>query len=204
MIDRSFKTLFVLALTACGAARAARADSDGYYCVGPNYIAYELQLAQHEHNHSLHVFRLNDSTGISARTTIVLPRFQVHGMRCEPDAIKLLGWDSLYTVSIAGPRPTVAVTVAPWVSTSRQRLPGFDDANLGAWSKPVRAYRSDTIPVQINATRYRFVLAIDVKPHPTSKCEFLVVTRLVQLDSNARAVQSVVLFDGDAPRECGN
>ena len=203
MVDRSLRLLFCVGLAVCGSTRAARADSDGSYCTGPNYIAYELSWSLRDTTHFLYVLSLSDSGGIGARTTIRLPQFQVHGMRCEAGSVALLGWDSLYTVTVGGAHPTIVATAAPWAGQgpTRQPLAAYGASNLGALSEAVRSWRSDTVRLPIRATRNQFVLAIDVTPHPT-RCVFAVVTRLVQVD-RARAVRSVVLFDGEAPRECG-
>jgi hypothetical protein len=76
------------------------------------------------------------------------------------------------TVTIDGPHLTLAAAVAPWAGqgTVRQPLPAYPSPNLGAWSEPVRAWRSDTIRLAINATRNQFVLAVAVKGDAPREC----------------------------------
>src|SRR5213596_1863955 len=80
-------------------AAPAQADDDGSFCVGSDYIAYELSLSvpPGKREHALYVVSLTDSAGIGRPSRIRLPSFQVHGMRCNRTSVELLGWDSLYT-----------------------------------------------------------------------------------------------------------
>ena len=196
----------ILALVTLGFARVARADSDGYYCIGPRYLAYELALSHPRQAHVLYVVQLGGSHGIGQRATLELPLFQVHGMRCRSDAVELLGWDSLYTVRLGdSPQLSLAATVAPWAGrgTSRQPLADYPSANLGAWSEAARVGQPDSIPLAIQSSSHRFVLYFDVRPHPTQACRYKLSTRLVALDQSGRAVRSLTLFDGIGTMECG-
>src|SRR6266511_1227875 len=117
-------------------ARPAHADSDGYYCIGPNYLAYQLSLGPKSAGHFLYVVSLPDSAPVGPPTKVQLPRFQVHGMRCSASSVQLLGWDSLYTVNLNGPRPSVVTPVAPWTKrgTSRHLPPTMHNSISGVES----------------------------------------------------------------------
>ena len=194
----------VVVLASIGAARPAHADSDGYYCIGPNYLAYQLSLGPKSPGHFLYVVSLRDSASLGPPTKVQLPRFQVHGMRCGASSVQLLGWDSLYTVNLNGSRPSVVTQVAPWTKrgTSRQPPSGYAQLNLGGWNPAAKAGRPDTIPLGVQSTASRFLLAIDVRAteHP---CVYKVVTRVLRLDAASHVVATVKLFDGEALRECG-
>src|SRR6266550_4753478 len=156
---------FVLALAFLSTARSVQADRDGYYCTGPSYIAFELSPRHPTPTHVLYVVSLRDSGGIAPPTTLELPRFQVHGMRCGASSVQLLGWDSLYTVNLNGPRPSVVTQVAPWTKrgTSRHPPPDYAQLNLGGWSPAGMAGRPDTIALGVQSTASRFLLAFDVR-----------------------------------------
>jgi len=196
----TFKSAAVLGLVLAGAARSAQADSDGYYCTGPNYIAYEFAAPVH----ALYIVVLRDSLGLDRPTRVPLPDFQVHGMRCSAGSVELLGWDSLYTATLTGAKTSLVARIAPWAhqGTSRQALQEYGALNLGGWSTAVRVGRADTIPLAIASRRYTFALAIDVQPLPR-ECAYKVVTRLVQRDSSSRPVATLTLFDGKGTMECG-
>ena len=193
----------VMVLTFVG-ARPAHADSDGYYCIGPNYLAYQLSLGPKSAGHFLYVVSLPDSAPVGPPTKVHLPRFQVHGMSCGASSVQLLGWDSLYTVNLTGPRPSVVTQVAPWTKrgTSRHPPPDYAQLNLGGWSPAGRAGRPDTIALGVQSTASRFLLAFDVRS-TEQPCAYKLVTRLLQLDAASHLVATLKLFDGEALRECG-
>ncbi len=193
----------VMVLTFVG-ARPAHADSDGYYCIGPNYLAYQLSLGPKSPGHFLYVVSLPDSASLRPPTKVQLPRFQVHGMRCSASSVQLLGWDSLYTVKLNSSRPSVVTQVAPWTKqgTSRQPPPDYAQLNLGGWNPAAKAGRPDTIALRVQSTASRFLLVIDVRA-TEQPCAYKVVTRLLQLDAASHVVATLKLFDGDALRECG-
>lgn len=195
----------VAMLASLGAATSAHADSDGYYCVGPNYLAYQLSLRPETTGHFLYVVSLKDSAAIGQPSKIPLPQVQVHGMRCNAASVQVLGWDSLYTVNLSGPKPTVVAEVAPWAQpgASRQQPAGYAQLNLGAWSRAAKDGRTETVAVSVQSTSYRFFLSIDVRATPGT-CRSRVVTNLVQVDGTSRVVATLKLFDGEAARECGN
>ena len=181
------------------------ADSDGYYCAGPNYLAYEMSFSRFTSAHYLFVIRLGDSVGIGASDSLLLPEFQVHGMQCGPGSLQLLGWDSLYTVDLVESHLSLTAARAPWASqgSSRQPLTAYPGMNLGAWSMAAQSGRADTVLLAIHAAVHRFVLAITVQPDPTNDCRQRILTRVVELDQLARTVDARVLFDGHGSKECG-
>jgi hypothetical protein len=69
----------------------AHADSDGYYCIGPGFVAYELSSSGAASGHWLHIVRVSASKGIVRLPPIALPEFQVHGMTCRENAVDLDG-----------------------------------------------------------------------------------------------------------------
>jgi hypothetical protein len=106
---------------------AARADSDGYYCSGPGFIAWETRVSSATAEHVLHVVRFSHATGIAATERIVLPEFQVHGMSCDPVTVRVLGWDRRYTVDLRVPGRAVVTSLAEAFDQAQAAPPG----NLG-------------------------------------------------------------------------
>jgi hypothetical protein len=107
------KVLAVLLISPFVHAAPAWADSDGYYCVGPGYIAYETRFSAPPSQHLLHVIRFSSRQGISRIAPVVLEDFQVHAMNCGDGAS----------------RPTITSETAPVPA------PGSESANLGHWSR---------------------------------------------------------------------
>ncbi|MGH2610763.1 MAG: hypothetical protein ACRDHF_16910 [Tepidiformaceae bacterium] len=55
----------VLGFMAVGGPKSAQADSDGYYCIGPDYIAYELWMQEPGATHHLYVLSLVGSARVT-------------------------------------------------------------------------------------------------------------------------------------------
>jgi hypothetical protein len=86
----------------------ARADSEGYYCTGPGFVAWETRFRSSPAEHVLHLVRFSHATGIAAAERVVLPDFQVHGMSCSAGMVRLVGWDSHFSVDVSVPgRPVI-------------------------------------------------------------------------------------------------
>jgi len=197
-------------------AAPAQADDDGSFCIGPNYIAYELSVsvAPGQREHALYVVSLTDSGGISRPSTIGLPRFQVHGLRCTRTPVELLGWDSLYTVPVgrtgaappAPPAPPAPVAqAAPWANQADRRLPqGFTSAGFWVWTPALRAGRPDTLRLPVEAAARRFLLVREVTANPQNRCLYNLRGQVVAFDTSARPPDSLVLVDRERHRECGN
>jgi hypothetical protein len=78
----------------------AHADSDGYYCIGPGFVAYEMSFSGAASGHWLHIVRVSASKGIVRLPPIALPEFQVHGMTCRENAVDLDGWTTRHSVAL--------------------------------------------------------------------------------------------------------
>lgn len=113
----------------------ARADSDGYYCVGPGYIAYQLRaaLTSGTSGHTLRIVRYG-ADGIRLAGEVTLEDFQPHRMICGESEVRIGGFSSRpveYVVDVSsdsGPRITHVVS-NPQMAGQRTAL-----KNLGAWA----------------------------------------------------------------------
>lgn len=194
-------TVTLLALTSLGLADRAQADSDGYYCVGPNYLAYEFSLSLPSGEHRLYVVPLGGSE-IGQPAVIPLPQFQVHGMRCRPQDVQLLGWDSLYTVSLTPATQPALQGSASWYPAGTVP-PDFTPGNLGALSNAVRVGAADTVRLALASQAETYLLAVEVHLDPKNECRYHVTTKVLYLGSRSHPKQSRTIFEGTAPRECG-
>lgn len=118
---------------------AARADSDGYYCVGGSYLAYELR---DDGQHALIILRGGPGQAIQERT-IALPDFQVHAMRCGNGTVDLAGWDAVYTAALTSNSPGVSRTP---LSHSGD-IPAWPITNLAQWNAKARSSGSETVEI---------------------------------------------------------
>ena len=131
MIANTTLRTALLLSTALAVALAARADSDGYYCAGGSYLAYELRVSQPQldDQHVLMILRAGPGPSIQERT-IVLPDFQVHAMRCGDSTVDLAGWDAVYTADLTSNSLGVSRTPLPRPGD----FPAWPNANLAQWN----------------------------------------------------------------------
>src|SRR5919199_931436 len=119
-------------------AAPAWADSDGYYCIGPDYIAYQFGFAPPPvAQHRLYIIGLG-AAGIGEPAIFELPQFQVHGLLCNERTVQLASSDAIYTVQLDSARRPVRYEMTPWADR-RHTPPQFvgHAQNLGGWSNPV-------------------------------------------------------------------
>lgn len=125
------RKITVVALLFLGLSAVAAADSDGYFCVGRGYLAYETDSSAASDAHQLHVVQYSATDGIVHLPPITLEDFQVHGMNCHPTEIEVQGWKTIYSVDITDPtEPTVSSR--PGSLADERPLPG---QNLGHWAR---------------------------------------------------------------------
>jgi len=98
MLNLNRAAALALAATAFTTSQA-RSDSDGYFCVGEGYIAYEMAYSIPTDGHQLSILT-PASDKIAAQRDISLPKFQVHGMVCEEDAIILRDFSGIFIVDL--------------------------------------------------------------------------------------------------------
>jgi hypothetical protein len=125
------KCAVVFAAMALCTPALANADSDGYFCIGRGYLAYELRPSPPQVAHQLHIVRFGSANGIVPAASVPLDDFQVHGMTCRPGVVELVGWSQTYRVDISDPdRPETAARAVAF--DSGQARPAV---NLGHWAK---------------------------------------------------------------------
>jgi hypothetical protein len=189
------------------APSAALADSDGYFCVGPGYLAYQFGMSGPPvAPHRLFVVRLN-SDGIASDTmSFELPQFQVHGMLCGATDIRVAAYDAIYTVSLdRSQKPTGFVKVA----IPRGQMPIEllrAQRNLGSlgylfdykdWGRKVRRSLAQ------EPSGHEFVLEFVPDPVKPGQCSTEVTTSILEIDANNHVLTARRLFRGLAHRACG-
>jgi hypothetical protein len=168
------------------------ADSDGYYCVGPGFIAYQFSgVSVATNGHVLTVVRVGEEPGIGEARTVTLPGFQVHGMKCNHDSVELRAWDAVHVVDLSDPgRPRVG----PVASIPRETLlQGFRSENLGDWSRPA------VVPIDAADSEHGYELVIRKQEEEIEPAGILhrTTAELIRKDHDGRAVDRRVLYEGE-------
>jgi len=180
------RTLAVLAALVVLRPAAAVADSDGYYCAGPGYLAYEMRFSQGS-GHRLYVVRFSRAEGIRPPMEVPLDDFQVQRMTCGADEVALVGGGRRYVVTLSAsgvPRVTAA---------SAERVPPGPLANLGHWAAP------EIVDLPSDGRPGEFQLAIArISRQTPVGVEHLTFTSLIRRAESPEAplLESVRLFEG--------
>lgn len=168
---------------------AARADSDGYACMGRGYVAFETRFSQSPARHLLHIVQFSPARGIVRLPPIPLEDFEVHAMRCRPTIVDVEGWTDGYSVDISDPsRPVI---------TSRPRI---RDRNAAATFSVGAGARDTVIDLDGGAFPGEFQLVMArVFRRLAQGVERYTFTHLVRRDQGpalGRLLESVKVFEG--------
>jgi hypothetical protein len=169
--------------------RLASADSDGYFCVGPGYVAYQFGMAgPSDIPHWLYVVRYG-AGGISEPDSIQLPQFQVHGIRCRIDAVDVSSWTAVHTVTLDSLRRPAVANEVP-LSRAGVVPPWARGATLNF--AYLRDPRRIALPAVVGGHEY--VLDVVVEPDSARECPPVYTARIRQLDADGNARRERVLF----------
>lgn len=180
----------------------AHADSDGYYCVGADYIAFQFGIAAPPvASHRLTVVRFGGGS-ISAPVSINLPQFQVHGMRCGESAINVASIDSIYTVQLSAQR--VPLRVAAVALSVRGELPEWTrvSRNLGLLSPAARSLEREVYVLRTEQNGVEYVLEVLAEADSVRACPPMLTSRIVER-VGAREVGEQILWRGTGRPSCG-
>ena len=175
-------------------AMPAVADSDGDFCTTSTYLAYETRLLGSA-PHQLHVVSLESPLSEKSKRSVDLPDFQVHGLLCSDFEVLVLGWDSLFTVTVEPSRPLGLRSEKLAYGGYRPSLfEGHDSANLGSLA------HEQTIPLTTPEANFFLVIRTTSTREP---CELRVVSSLEEVDHEGHIRFSLQLYDGHRVTECG-
>jgi hypothetical protein len=185
----------------------AYADSDGYYCTGRGYLAFQFGMAPMPiAPHRVSVISLRGPQGIPEPAVLELPQFQVHGMLCGEGWIDIASFTMVYRITLdATNRPT---RYEQRVSLKGQPIPQAfiqsQSQNLGplggarAYVKPIR------IALGVRPLGGEYILEVIAKAtEPVKPCEVSVTSRIVETDDAGQEGSTRIIFQGRGYRECG-
>jgi len=188
-------------------AGTAYADSDGHYCVGRRYLAYQFGFAAPSSKpHRLSVIPFSGNSGIESLAVLDLPQFQVHGMQCGEAWIDVAAFTAIYHVTLDENHRPVRYEVRPFADgqTIPQAFFASQLQNLGAdgaaraYLKPVRDRLS------ASGLGGEYLLEITAKAiTPLKKCEFAITSRIVETNRDGREIGARIIFQGRGHGECG-
>ncbi len=200
------KSLLFAVLLTLGPAGlgAACADSDGYYCVGRDYLAYQFGMAPLPvAPHHLYVLRIGTTTGIAEPEAIELPQFQVHGLRCGEAWIDVAAFTAIYRVTLdENARPTGFET-RPFGDGQRIPREFFPQLNLGLLSRAGQDLKPRRVSLGVKEGGGQFLLEMTARLIPSDRCRTALTSRIVETDPSGSEIGERIIFQGRGTRACG-
>ena len=203
---RNVQLVALVVLGAC-VPGVAYADSDGYYCAGRGYLAYQFGMAPKPiAPHRMYVISTRGPEGIPEPAVLELPQFQVHGMLCGEGWIDVASFASVYRITLDQNDRPVRYEVRdslegrpipqPFVLSQNQNL----GSSIGgrAYRKPIRTSLG-TKPLGGEYILEVTATAIE----PLKQCEVSITSRIVETDRGGREISERIIFQGRGHRECG-
>lgn len=175
-------------------------DSDGYYCVGPDYVAFQFGMAPPSSRlHRVHIVRLGPE-GVTPTDTVRLPQFQVHGLLCEPNAVRVASWEGVYTITLDPDRRAGSVIGLEMLEAPGAIPRAFvgQGKNLGIGSRPGR------VKLLEGGDGREYFLEVVPDQDMTQVCMSEATSRIVAVDATGAELSAVVAFRGTIHRECGH
>jgi hypothetical protein len=203
---RNVRFVALVVLGAC-VPGLAYADSDGYYCAGRGYLAYQFGMGPKPvAPHRIYVISTRGPQGIPEPAVLELPQFQVHGMLCGEGWIDVASLTSVYRVTLDQNDHPERYEVRgslegrpipqPFILSQNQNL----GSSIGA-----RAYLKP-ISTSLGAKSLggEYILEVTAKAiEPMRQCEVLITSRILETDRGGRQISERIIFQGRGYRECG-
>jgi hypothetical protein len=182
----------------------AYADSDGYYCVGRGYLAYQFGMApQPVAPHRLYVLRVGTSSGIPEPVAIELPQFQVHGLHCGEGWVDVAAFTAIYRVTLDETAKPTRYAVRP-LAEGQKTPPDFGpQRNLGMFSRGAEDPKPARVSLGMKTDGGQYFLEMTGHVIPSERCRTALTTRVVETDRNGREIRERPIFQGSGRRECG-
>jgi hypothetical protein len=203
---RSVQLVALVVLGAC-VPGVTYADSDGYYCVGRGYLAYQFGMApQPVAPHRLYVVSTRGPKGIPEPAVLALPQFQVHGMSCGEGWIDVASFTAVYRITLDKNDRPVRYEMRgslegqpipqPFILSQFQNLGSSSGGR--AYLKPIRTSLAE------KALGGEYILEVTAKAiEPVKQCEVSITSRIVETDRAGREIGRRIIFEGRGHRECG-
>jgi hypothetical protein len=193
------RSLLLVLIVAGIAVPTAYADSDGYFCSGPGYLAVEFRAFSTRGlsgEHVLKILRFDDALGPRWIGEVVVEEFQTHTLNCAPDAITFEGVGErgrglvTYLVKLdekGVPRIVSQSSNPQYVFVAKEGPP-----NLGNWA------RQGITPLQSAVGAHRFQLRFTEAPARREGRTIFHDKRTVieEVEEGGRVVRSLILHEG--------
>jgi hypothetical protein len=192
--------LLLVGLSPIGVA-TAHADSDGYYCIGRGYLAYQFGYDSVRNPLRALIIKTATPGAIPAPLEVRLPPSQVHAMQCGEGWVDVVGFTTVYRIALSESNRPLRYDARPLPPGGLSSFPRI--ANLGTLS-PARTRGPQRVALgeTTGGTHYVLVTTSKVIP-PAEQCRVAITTRVVETDRKGTELRARVIFQGEGHLECG-
>ena len=183
----------------------AHADSEGYYCIGQGYFAYQFGMDAQRNPPRVSVLRTSTSGDTSKPMELTLPPFQVHAMRCGDGWIDVAAFTQVYRITLDANDNPVRYETRPLAGGSQGLSEFLSTPNLALLSRAARTLTPERVVLGETArgTSYVLITTASLLP-PPERCRTSITTRIVEVDRVGREFGARPIFQGQGTRECGD
>ena len=187
-----------LILSVAAASSALQADSDGYYCVGRDYLAYQIGLAAPPiASHRLYVVQLAGEQAMSAPVVMDIPQFQVHGMLCDQTTVELESFDGVYKVHLDAARRPAGYEFTRWADPQHHpSLSPGGSPRIGGYGFFTKGLALERRLLLKDPSGHQFAIEIEPQLSNSRLCETHITTRLIEVDPSNSVIRQQVLYTG--------
>lgn len=195
--------LLCVSLSPIGLA-TARADSDGYYCIGQGYLAYQFGMDTRSNPPRVSIIRTRMSGNIPKPAELRLPPFQVHAMRCGVGWVDVAAFTEVYRVILDVNDSPVRYERRPLTGGSIGLSEFPPTPNLATLSRAAGTLKPERVVLgETNrGTNYILMTTASILP-PPQRCRTSIMTRIVETDRAGKELRARTIFQGQGTRECG-
>jgi len=195
--------MLLVALSPIGLA-TAHADSDGYYCIGRGYFAYQFGMDTRSNPPRVSFVRTNLSGNIPKPMELKLPPFQVHAMRCGEGWVDVAAFTEVYRIILDTNAKPIRYETRPLSGGSKGLSEFPSTPNLATLSRAAGTLKPERVVLgETNrGTSHLLIITASILS-PAQRCRTSVTTRIVEIDKAGKELRAREIFHGQGTRECG-
>jgi hypothetical protein len=150
-----------------------------------------------EQRHVLNIVRVGGPEGIADPVQLFLDDFQLHGLKCEPDEIVLLSWDTRFII-------TSPSQGTPQLKSAGSHKPGRIPKGYAVDGSLIKSRQSQTVVIPSHDRKHTYELRIthyednDTVAGQGGVIHHRTISTLIEKGATGRVVRERVLFKGTA------
>jgi hypothetical protein len=198
--DRRWRTA-ILAAVVLVFVGIAHADSDGFYCMGKGYIAYDLRSFKNPGLSAPHVLRVVwFGNGIRPGNQVGMQDFQVHELRCEADRVEIAGYNKNWLKYVIDIRQPDAPHITERIEEPAKKHPVSKETEPDPRQLGYEQPGKKELESVGSEHKYQLLFARSNKPaapgpSPFGGIDYIVSAELQEIDAQGNVSQRLLLYE---------